>query len=118
MANKLNMASQMEDSGPALLKQSNFVALMQAITGCQSLLSTLTTKVDTMQLEVGRIRQDFDKICQRVTETECRLGDTEDTVSEHSVSLHTAGESAVPQIQNRVCRETQSKEQPEDFGPF
>lgn len=84
-----NMASQMEDSEPALLGQSKFDGLMQAITGCQSSLSTLTTKIDTVQLEVSRIRQEFDKIRQRVTETERRLGITEDLVCDHTASLHT-----------------------------
>lgn len=89
VADKHSMASQTETSDPALLEQSNFEALMRAITGCQSSLSDLTIKIDTVQLEVGRIRQDFDKIRQRVTERERRVRETEDTVRDHTASLHT-----------------------------
>lgn len=59
------------------------------------MLSTLTIKIDTVQLEISLIWQDFDKICPRVTEIEHRLGDTEDTIHGHSASKHT--------LQVRVC---------------
>lgn len=83
------MATQTEGPETASTEQGNFAALMQAITGCQSSLSILTTKIDTVQLEIGLIRQDFEKVRQRVTEVERRVGDTEDTVRDHSASLHT-----------------------------
>lgn len=40
-----------------------------------------------MQLDVGLIRQDMDKICSRLTTAEQRLGHVEDTVESHGVDL-------------------------------
>lgn len=71
------------------MEQSNFAALMQAITGCQSSLSTLTTKTDTYSWRLGSLGRNFEKVRQCVTEVERRVGDTEDTVRDHSASLHT-----------------------------
>lgn len=62
-----NMTSQTEGADPALQEPDHFTALMQAITTCQS---TLTEKIDTMQLEIGFIRKDMDKFRTRLTEAE------------------------------------------------
>lgn len=80
-----NMASQAEEAHPALHEQHNFDALMQGITTCQT---TLTGKIYSMQLEIGLILKDIDKFRARLTEVECRVGDTEDMVRDHTTSLH------------------------------
>lgn len=59
---------------------------MQAITGCQS---TLSNKIDTLQLEICLIRKEFDKVRHCLTEAEHQLGDTEDMVRDHSAHLKT-----------------------------
>lgn len=69
-----SMASQMEDTNPGLRDQSNFDALMQAITTCQT---TLTGKIESMQLDISLIRRDMDCFRSRLTETERRLGEVE-----------------------------------------
>lgn len=63
-----------------------FTALMQAITGCQT---TLTAKIEQMQMEMGLIRRNMDKYRNRLSEAERRVGDTEDTLRAHGNSLHT-----------------------------
>lgn len=85
---KSNMASQMEENGqdPAMLEQSNFTALMQAITDCKS---TLTGKIDSLQLELALIRKDVDTVQSRITTVEHRVSDTEDMLHDHAASLHT-----------------------------
>lgn len=57
--------------------------------GCQSTLSSLITKINTMQQEIGLIRQHFEKVCQCVMEVERQVGNTEHTACDHSASLHT-----------------------------
>ena len=81
-----NMASQTEDADPAIQGQDHFDALMQAISTCQS---TLTEKIDTMQLEMGFIRKDMDKVRTRLTEAERRVGDAEEILGDHASSLRT-----------------------------
>lgn len=85
-----SMASQatraVPDTTPALTAQASFEALMQAITGCQS---TFTSKIDSLQLEVSLMRKDYDKIRGQLDEVERRAGATEDTVRDHSATLHT-----------------------------
>lgn len=56
---------------------------MQAITGCQT---ALTSKIDSLQLALGLIRKDIDKIHHRVTEAEHRIGDTQDSVRDHTAT--------------------------------
>lgn len=82
----VNMASQTEDTDPGLREQNNFNALMQAIATCQT---TLTGKIECMQLDISLIRRDIDCFCSRLTETERRVGEAEDTLQIHGVSLHT-----------------------------
>lgn len=57
--------------------------VMAAIATCQS---TLTAKVEAVQMDVGLLRQDMDRT--RVADTEQRISNTEDTVTEHGVALH------------------------------
>lgn len=87
MARASNMATQTTAASDAALNgQSNFSALMQAINSCQS---ALTSKFDSLQLEMGLIQRDINKIRGQVTEAECRVGDMEDRVRDHSATLHT-----------------------------
>lgn len=58
--------------------------VMAAIATCQS---TLTAKIEVVQMDEGFIHQDLDKLRSRVTETEQRIGLTE--VMEHSAALRT-----------------------------
>lgn len=60
---------------------------MQAITGCQS---AATSKIDSLQLEIGLIQRDNNKTRNRVTEAERRVGDKEDVVRDHTATLHTS----------------------------
>lgn len=87
---RLNMASQTEHTEPCAetsqLATDQFQALMQAITGCQT---TLTTKIEQMQSEMGLIRRDMDKYRDRLTEAERRVGDNEDVIRDHSASIRT-----------------------------
>lgn len=48
-----------------------------------------------MQLDVGLIRQDIDKLCSHESEVEQHVGQTEDTVTEHTASIRT--------LQTKVC---------------
>lgn len=49
----------------------------------------LTAKIEAVQLDVGLLQQDMDKLWSRVMETEHRVSTTEDEVLEHSVALRT-----------------------------
>lgn len=80
------MASQTEAEEPAASSQLDFQEVMAAITSCRA---TLTSKIEAVQLDVGLIRQDLDKIRSCVTEVEQRVSQTEDTVAEHAASLQT-----------------------------
>lgn len=51
------MASQTEDTDPALREQTNLDALMQATTTCQT---TLEGKIESMQLDISLIQRDVD----------------------------------------------------------
>lgn len=81
-----NMASQTEPEDLAPEGQLGFPEVMAAITSCQA---TLTNKIEAVQLDVGLIRQDLDKLCSRVSEVEQCVGQTEDTVMEHTASIRT-----------------------------
>ncbi|XP_077341416.1 uncharacterized protein LOC143986884 [Lithobates pipiens] len=81
-----NMASQTEEADLAIQDQDHFTALMQAINTCQT---TLTGKIDTMQLEMGLIRKDMEKFRAGLTGVEHRVGDTEDVLKDHTSSLRT-----------------------------
>lgn len=58
---------------------------MQAITSCQT---TLTSKIDSLQLEMCLMRKDYDKIRGRMDEAERRVGAAEDSVRDHSATHH------------------------------
>lgn len=83
---KSNMASQTDQADPSALGTEQFSALMQAITGCQT---TLTAKIEQIQMEMGLVRRDMDKFRDRLSESERRIGDTEDILREHGASLRT-----------------------------
>lgn len=46
-------------------------------------------RIEAVQLEMGLMRQDIDKLRSLVSETEHRVSATEDKVSEHSFTLCT-----------------------------
>lgn len=81
-----NMASQTEEADPEIQYTDHFTALMQAIGTCQT---TLTGKIDKIQLEMGLIRKDMDSFRTQLTKVERRVGDTEDVLGEHTSSLRT-----------------------------
>lgn len=85
------MASQMDDPEPAIDEQSNSDALMQASNTCQT-----TGKIETVQLDISLVRRDTDCFCTRLAEAEHRVGDSEDTLQEH-----TALETRVEDGENR-----------------
>lgn len=58
--------------------------VMVAITACQA---TLASKMDEVQLDIGLIYQDLEKIHSRYTTTEQRVSHMEDTVVEHTTSI-------------------------------
>lgn len=60
--------------------------VMAAIASCQS---TLTEKIEDVQLDVGLLRQDMDKLRSRVMEMEQRVGPTEDDVMKQSAAIRT-----------------------------
>lgn len=63
-----------------------FQEVMAATATCQA---TLTNKIEAVQLDVGLIRQDLDKLHSRVSEVEHQVGQMEDTVVGHTASLCT-----------------------------
>lgn len=78
------MASETEEQ--TVETRLGFQEVMAAIATC---LATRTNKIEAVQLDVDLIRQDMDKVCLMVSEVEQRVGQTEDTVLEHSASLRT-----------------------------
>lgn len=79
-----SIATQTSEADPALTKNGNFLALMQAINSCQAALPP-----NSLQLEMGLMRRDYEKICQQVDEAVHHVGDTEDMVRDHTATLHT-----------------------------
>lgn len=80
------MATQTSKADPALMGEDRFSALMQAINGCQA---ALTTKIDSLQIEMGLMRKDSEKLRRWVDEVETRVGDMEEAVRDHTATLHT-----------------------------
>lgn len=68
------MASQTEQPGQSSSTQPGLADVLAAIGNCQASLTTLTTKVDAVQLDVGLIRLDMDKIRSRLSTAEQRRG--------------------------------------------
>lgn len=60
--------------------------VMAAIATCQF---TCTAKIEAVQMDVGLIHQDMDKLCSRVTKTEQRIGQMEENVLEQWTALRT-----------------------------
>lgn len=58
--------------------------VMAANTTCQT---ALTSKIEAVQLDVVLLSQDLDKIRARLTAAEQRVGDVEDSVTDHAVSI-------------------------------
>lgn len=75
-----------EDQDPALCEETNFDALMRVITTCQT---TFTGTIESMQLDISLIWRDMDCFRTRLTEAGRRMGDTEDTLKQHTAPLHT-----------------------------
>lgn len=82
-----NMASQTEQPEQSPSTQPGLADVLAAIGNCQASLTTLTSKVDAVQLDVGLIRLDMDKIRGRLSDAEQRLGQVEDTVESHGADL-------------------------------
>lgn len=97
-APSVHIASQTDESDPALSKQSNFIALMQAVTTCQS---TLTGKIESVQLDISLIRRDMDSFRARLAVAVRCVGDSEDTLRDHSASLCTL-QTRVKLLENKA----------------
>lgn len=65
---------------------------MAAIATCQA---THTAKIEAVQLDVGLLQQNIDKLSSRVSEGEQRVGQAEDTVTEHT--------TAISSLQTKLC---------------
>lgn len=85
------MASQTDVAAEAPQPPGYVAGIMMAIAACQA---ALTTKIEAVQLEIGLMRQDVDKLRCRVFETKLLVGTVEDAVWEHSSALCT--------IQNKI----------------
>lgn len=92
------MASQTSNMDSTEARPPWLADLMVAIPTCQT---TLTAKIEVVQLDVGLMRQDLDKLPTMVTENEQRLGQTEDDVMEHSAALQTL-QTKVKALEYRV----------------
>lgn len=71
------------------LADSRPLWLADVMVAIATFQSTLTAKIEAVQMDVGLILQDMDKLLSRVTETEQRIGQTEDDVPEQSAALCT-----------------------------
>lgn len=78
------MASQTDMEEHSDVQRLGFQEVMAVIASCQT---ALTNKIEAVQLDVSLVQQDFDKLRARVSEAEQRVGLTEDTVMEHTVSI-------------------------------
>lgn len=69
-----NMASQTDHVEEIAASPPGIPEVMAAITTCQAAVATcqtaLTSKIEAVQLDVGLLRQDIDKIRSRVTAAE------------------------------------------------
>lgn len=59
---------------------------MATIATCQF---TLMAKIEAVQMDVGLLRHDMDKLQSRVVETKQRVSTAEDEILEHSTALRT-----------------------------
>lgn len=83
---RTHMASQSVPTSTGEMEEDRFQALMQAISGCQT---TLTGKIDTLQMDFGLLQRESDKIRERLGKVERRVGKSEDSIWDHCASLHT-----------------------------
>ncbi|XP_068127183.1 uncharacterized protein [Hyperolius riggenbachi] len=67
--------------------------ILEAIRQCQT---TLTQKIDKIEVNFGLLREDFSKIRTRITDLEQRTSNVEDSVQAHRV--------AIPGIQQRLTQ--------------
>lgn len=65
-----NMEPQTKHAEQPSPSQLGLADVLAAIANCQASITTLTNKVDAIQLDVGLIRQDMDKIRSRLTTAE------------------------------------------------
>lgn len=77
------MASPMDPMESAASRQPWLAEVMAAIATCPA---TLTAKIEAVQMDVGLLRQDMDKLRTRVTEMKQRVSHT-DTVTKHNAAL-------------------------------
>lgn len=86
-----NMASQTEHEDGPEVSPPGISEVMAAITNCQAMVSTcqtaLTSKIETVQMDVGLLRQDINKIRSWVMVAEQRVGDVEDSIADHVTSI-------------------------------
>lgn len=59
---------------------------MHTITTCQT---TLTGKIECLQMAMGLVQKDIAKFRTRLSEVEHRVGDSEDVLHDHIVTLQT-----------------------------
>lgn len=80
------MSTQAGPSPPSQPGETDFAALMAAITSCQT---ALTTKIDYVQSDIGLIRRDLDSFRARITTVEQRVSDVEDRQRDQGADIHT-----------------------------
>lgn len=90
---RANMASQTDPLAEPATSTPGILEVMAAITFCHLALATcqtaLTSKIEAVQIDVGLICQDLDKVRSHLTAAEVRVGHVEDTVAEHDGALRT-----------------------------
>lgn len=80
------MATQTPPTEPATMEEDHFQVLLKVITECKT---TLTAKIDLLQMDFGLLRRDMDKVQDRLGEAERRVGESEDSIRDHHATLHT-----------------------------
>lgn len=84
---RASMVSQTDPTEESAASTPGIPEVMVAIASCQSAIAlcqmTLTSKIEAVQLDLGCIRKDMDKVRSRLTTAEGRIGHVEDTVAEH-----------------------------------
>lgn len=80
--------------------QPGLAEVLAAIANCQASITSLTSKVDAVQLDVGLFRQDMDKVRSRLSSAEQRLVHAEDTVTDHTTTTTT---TLLRSQQTKIC---------------
>lgn len=82
---RANMVSQTDPLKGSAASTPGIPEVMVAIATCQMAIAfcrtALTTKIETVQLYMGLIRQDLDKVRSRLSMGEVQVGHIEDTVA-------------------------------------